>query len=123
MSKRRPTRATVEFGVDISVEGNVYVVKGSGAGERHDPRGVASSAPGDEQPGRGRPGDLPDPPDGGGRIAGTGFFVLLDGLVSPATTCAGAARAAVLIPQGDAAHAARSSPGSRPGAPTSRCSK
>jgi Trypsin-co-occurring domain 1 len=26
----RPTRATIEFGVNVSVEGNVYVVKGAG---------------------------------------------------------------------------------------------
>jgi hypothetical protein len=26
----RPTKATIEFGVNVSVEGNVYVVKGSG---------------------------------------------------------------------------------------------
>lgn len=28
--ERRPTKAIVEFGLSISVEGNVYVVKGSG---------------------------------------------------------------------------------------------
>ena len=26
----RPTKATIEFGVNVSVEGNVYVVKGTG---------------------------------------------------------------------------------------------
>ena len=28
--ERRPSKATVEFGVSVSVEGNVYVVKGTG---------------------------------------------------------------------------------------------
>jgi hypothetical protein len=28
--RARPQRASVEFGLDISIEGNVYVVKGSG---------------------------------------------------------------------------------------------
>jgi len=28
--ERRPTKATVEFGLNISLEGNVYVVKGTG---------------------------------------------------------------------------------------------
>jgi Trypsin-co-occurring domain 1 len=28
--RMRPTKATVEFGINISVEGNVYVVKGTG---------------------------------------------------------------------------------------------
>jgi hypothetical protein len=29
---KRPTRASVEFGLDISLEGNFYVVKGTGGG-------------------------------------------------------------------------------------------
>jgi len=30
MTEGRPTKATIEFGVNVSIEGNVYLVKGAG---------------------------------------------------------------------------------------------
>jgi Trypsin-co-occurring domain 1 len=46
----RPVSAEVEFGLDVSVEGNVYVVKGSGRGTVTI-RAQWRLSPGDDEPG------------------------------------------------------------------------